>query len=123
MLTVPDNGDPSTGSGISPSDACTNWKQAIDQLDPNRQKNWISPSVASSMDWLNQFYGCICPNGLSGCHYAPNYQGVHAYQTDFNSFQNLVTSYHNAYGLDVVVGEFAWAVRSAFRTRGVRPRC
>lgn len=61
-------------------------------------------------DAVQNFYGCICPGGLSGCHYAPNYQGVHAYQTDFTSFQNLVTSYYNEFGLDIVVGEFAWAV-------------
>ena len=53
------------------------------------------------------FFGKICPGGLSGCDYAPQYLVVHVYALDIDNFKNQINAYHDRFGLDIVVSEYA----------------
>lgn len=56
---------------------------------------------------FQDFFGAICPGGLSGCDVAPDYLAVHVYATSLDSFKTQVESYHNDFGLDIAITEFA----------------
>ena len=56
---------------------------------------------------MQTFFGHICPNGLQGCHYAPDVLSIHVYALDIGSFQAQVRAYHAEFGLPIAVSEYA----------------
>lgn len=49
----------------------------------------------------------ICPAGLAGCAHAPTHLSVHIYQTTLAAFQADIQVYRDAYGLPIVISEYA----------------
>jgi hypothetical protein len=59
------------------------------------------------------FFQAICPGGLSGCQWAPDYLAIHVFVTSGQGFIDAVQGYRSAFpGLDIVVSEFACYVSS-----------
>lgn len=98
-----------TGAGMDAATAAGLWKTMVDkgrQANPNLQ--FASP--ASDHAWLQQFMAAICPSGLAGCTYAPNYLAVHSYVLDAQAFIQAITAWHTEYPtLPIIVTEFACA--------------
>jgi hypothetical protein len=53
------------------------------------------------------FFDNICPGGLAGCEWAPQYLVIHVYALDIDNFTRQVNAYHDRFGLDIVVSEYA----------------
>ena len=94
------------------------WKTLVTTLKGQKSdvKLW-SPGVAWDKNWLHGFFDYICPGGLDGCAYAPDYLVIHVYALDMESFKNQVEAYHNEFNMDIVVAEYACYVS---RTPGAR---
>lgn len=81
-------------------------------------------------DSCQSFFQGICPGssaatGWAGCDLKPDLLNVHAYTTDFATFKNLVTGWHDAFGLPMIVSEFACHVSGYTympETTGAKPR-
>ncbi|ORX34700.1 hypothetical protein BD324DRAFT_127383 [Kockovaella imperatae] len=93
---------------VDPIVAAGQWKTMYDSLKhANPSAKLWSPAVAGDKDWLHRFFGAICPNGLDGCRYAPDYLAIHVYGLTLKSFQDQVNAYHVEFGLPIAVTEYA----------------
>jgi len=55
----------------------------------------------------------ICPGGVAGCDVAPNYLNVHVYAKNLEKFQKQVNDWHDQFGMNLVLTEFAYDVLGA----------
>lgn len=56
---------------------------------------------------IKGFFKAICPNGIKGCDQAPDYLAIHVYALEIDSLKSQVEAYHNDFGIDIVITEYA----------------
>lgn len=81
------------------------WREAK-RLCPRSQ--WASPAITGphSIDWLRRFFDELCPAGLDGCLYAPEYINFHTYQPNVEWLKNDVEAM-KVFGRPLILSEFA----------------
>ncbi|WWD22445.1 hypothetical protein CI109_106936 [Kwoniella shandongensis] len=108
--------DLSTGGvsdAIDPAAAAEAWKTQITQIRQQYPDVKVhSPVVASNQKWLEDFFAAICPgasasNAWGDCAYKPDYVSMHIYTTDADYFKGTVQGYQQAFGLPLVLSEWA----------------
>ncbi|CAA7259519.1 unnamed protein product [Cyclocybe aegerita] len=89
-------------ANLDPGYAASLWKQYIQPLK-NQGYSLISPAVTSApagKTWMRNFF-----NACTGCTF--DAVAVHWYGTKADEFIAYVTDYHNTFGRDIWVTEFA----------------
>lgn len=89
-------------SNMSPADGAQLWKEYIDPLK-NEGYTLISPAPSSrpnGFDWVGQFLG-----NCTGCQV--DRIALHYYDITAQGFIDWVTKFHDAYGRDIWITEFA----------------
>lgn len=93
-------------SNMSPADGAQLWKEYIDPLK-DQGYTLISPAPSSRPDgftWVGEFLG-----NCTGC--TVDRIALHYYDITSQGFIDWVTKFHDAYGRDIWVTEFADQVR------------
>ncbi|WVQ93791.1 hypothetical protein IAU59_000869 [Kwoniella sp. CBS 9459] len=98
---------------LEPKAAAELWKPQITQIREQYPSAKIhSPAVASNTSWLEAFFEEICPDnnaedGWGECAYKPDYVSQHIYSTNVGHFKGAVQQYHEAFGLPIMLSEWA----------------
>lgn len=107
----PDNANTAVAVVVDPIVAAQKWREMITRtraVNPNTK--FASPAVAGNREWLAQWFNAVCPGGITGCQFAPDYVAVHSYQLRAADFIKDVQAYYDMFKLPLIVTEFACTV-------------